>query len=86
MVIYKHGDYVKFDIRDERRGESECLWLKVDRVDDQMRVVFGTLANMPVVRTDMHLGQRLAVSYDNIRRHAKPEEFETPLGGGPQMA
>ena len=47
------------------------MWLLVDRSDDNSELVFGRLDSEPVVITDMHLGQELAVSYDNIREHRK---------------
>jgi uncharacterized protein YegJ (DUF2314 family) len=70
---YSHGDQVKIDVVEEQSGTHEWMWLLVDWSDDDNRVVFGTLDSQPVINTDMHLGQELAVSYDNVREHRKFE-------------
>ena len=67
MGRYSKGDHVKFEAVSERSGEREWMWLLVERSDDDRELVFGTLDSQPVVMTDMHLGQDLAVSYQNIR-------------------
>jgi len=73
-VSYAVGDHVKFEIRDDKTGESEWMWLKVDRTDEPGRIVFGTLDSQPVVFAhQLRLGQQLAVSFDNIREH-RPQE------------
>jgi len=73
---YEAGDYVKFEMKDERAGESEWMWLLVDRDDAINRVVFGRLDSEPVVfDSELRLGQELAVSYDNIRESRKPNQF-----------
>jgi uncharacterized protein YegJ (DUF2314 family) len=76
MATYEAGDYVKIDIADEARGESEWLWIRVARCDCANRTVFGMLDNQPLVFADeLKLGQELAVSFDNIRDHRKPSDF-----------
>jgi hypothetical protein len=66
--MYFQGDYVKAEFRDEKTGESEWMWVKVASCDDQNRIVFGTLDNLPVVHAaELSLGQHLAISYDSIR-------------------
>jgi uncharacterized protein YegJ (DUF2314 family) len=69
MGKYSKGEHVKFEIADENSGEREWMWLLVERSDDNARLVFGTLDCEPIAITDMHLGQELAVSYDNVRDH-----------------
>jgi len=69
MPKYQPGDHVKIEVKDDASGESEWMWLLVDNCDDQARIVFGRLDNIPIVNTDMHLGQELAVSFDNVRDH-----------------
>ena len=74
-AIFTVGDYVKFEVRDERTGESEWMWLKVDSVDERQRIVLGTLDSLPVVfAATMKVGQRLAVGYDKVREHRKHDE------------
>jgi hypothetical protein len=52
------------------------MWLKVETVDPNKRVLFGRLDSKPVVFTkELKLGQEIAVSFDNIRDHRKPSEF-----------
>ena len=51
------------------------MWVLVESSDDAARVVYGCLNNEPVVSTDLHLGQQLAVSYDNIRDHRTAKSF-----------
>jgi len=78
-VKFSPGDYVKFEIRkadQQRSGQSEWLWLRVDRCDEPNRLVFGWLDSEPAVLTsDLKLGQHMAVSYDNVRDHKKPSDF-----------
>ena len=73
MGRYSHGDHVKIDVLEDRSQTHEWMWLLVDWSDDTNRVVFGTLDSQPIINTDMHLGQELAVSYDNVREHRKFE-------------
>jgi len=75
MARFELGDYVKAEFRDERSGQSEWMWVRVERADEALRVVFGRLDNEPVVNTDLGRGMELAVSYDNIREHMKPSAF-----------
>jgi len=70
MGKYSAGDYVKAEFTEDRTGESEWMWVKVDYCDDEQRIVFGWLDNQPVVHnTTLKLGEHLAISYDNIREH-----------------
>lgn len=71
MGKYQNGDHVKFEVVDDRSGESEWMWLLVDSSDDSEEMVFGRLDSQPIVNTDMKLGQELAVSYEKIRDHRR---------------
>jgi len=75
MGKYQRGDFVKAEFRDERSGESEWMWVKVESSDDANRMVFGRLDNEPIVSLHVRLGMELAVSYDNVREHMKSESF-----------
>ena len=66
MGKYEPGDYVKVEFNDGRSGQSEWMWVRVERSDDTDRLVFGRLDNEPVAITAVHRGMDLAVSYDNI--------------------
>lgn len=68
---YQAGDHVKVEFADERSGQSEWMWVKVEHWDDEQRLVFGRLDNQPIVNTELKVGQELAVSYDNIRDHRR---------------
>ena len=46
-VTFASGDYVKFEIKNDATGDSEWMWLKVDRCDDPNRLVFGWLDSEP---------------------------------------
>jgi uncharacterized protein YegJ (DUF2314 family) len=74
-AMYAKGDYLKVEFKDERSGESEWMWVRVDCDDPDKRIVFGTLDSEPIAMTDVHLGQELAVSYDNIRDHRTAASF-----------
>ena len=69
MPKYAKGDHVKIEVTDPASGDSEWMWLQVERCDDEACLVFGKLDNEPVVNADMHLGQELAVSFDKVRDH-----------------
>ena len=70
MGRYHRGDHVKIEV-DAASGEKEWMWLLVERSDDVQCLVFGPLDSQPIVATDMHLGQELAVGYDQIRDHRR---------------
>jgi hypothetical protein len=75
-VKYEPGDYVKCEVKDDRTGEAEWMWVRIDYCDEPNKMVFGWLDSQPVVfSADMKLGQHLAVSYDNIREHRKATDF-----------
>ena len=75
-VKLEPGDHVKFEIKDEKTGEAEWMWLRIDYCDEPNKMVFGWLDSQPVVfSTDIKFGQHLAVSYDNIREHRKATDF-----------
>ena len=48
-MTYEPDDYIKAEIVDEASKESEWLWVRVDRCDDQERLIFGTLDNIPAL-------------------------------------
>jgi hypothetical protein len=73
--MYERGDYVKIEVKDDKSGEIEWMWACVEQSDDANQLLFCTLDNEPVVNTDMHLGMKLAVSYDKIREHMKATSF-----------
>jgi len=75
MGAYKRGDFVKVEIRDETSGESEWLWVLVDRSDDERRLVFGKLDNESIVHANVRLGMDVAISYDNVKDHRTTESF-----------
>lgn len=75
MSMYEAGDYVKVEFKDERSGQSEWMWVRVQDADDTARLVLGQLDNDPIVNRDLRLGMDLAVSYDNIREHMKSPAF-----------
>lgn len=73
---YEACDCIEFKMLDEPTGGFEWLWLVVERDDAAKRVVFGCLDSRPLVFDNgLRLGQELAVSYDNIREHRKPNQF-----------
>ncbi len=69
MPAYNPGDLLKVEFTDDSSGESEWMWVKVDRCDDERRIVYGRLDNEPVAvfRQRLKLGQEIAVSYDLVR-------------------
>ena len=75
LQMYGPGDYIKAEFRDDRPGEVEWIWVKVEADDPALRVVFGTLDNEPLVCRALRLGMHLAVSYDNILEHRTAASF-----------
>lgn len=73
--MYRSGDYIRAEFRDDESNQSEWMWVRVERDDPGRRLVFGILDNEPVV-TDLRLGARLAVSYENIREHRTTTSFD----------
>ena len=69
------GDYIKVEFKDAAKDAGEWMWVKVDHIDEENRLVFGTLDNEPVANADLRLGMEMAVSFDNIREHVKPSAF-----------
>ena len=78
MGKYQPGDYVKAVFKDDRTGETERMWIKVDTCDDERRIAFGTLDDEPIAAFlyKLWLGKELAVSYDLIVDHRKSLEFD----------
>jgi hypothetical protein len=76
-ILYQRGDLVKVEFPDEITGLGEWMWMVVDHCDDENRLVFGTLDNMPVndYERKIELGSELAVTYSQIREHRKSGEF-----------
>jgi hypothetical protein len=76
---YEQGDYVKVEFPDDVTGIGEWMWMRVERRDDEKRLVFGTLDNAPLndYAGKVKLGSQLAASYAKIREHKKPAEFES---------
>jgi hypothetical protein len=77
MSTYERGDYVKVEFPDEATGVGEWMWVRVQRCDDDKRLVFGTLDNVPLndLGGKLKLGTELAVSFDQIREHRRASEF-----------
>ncbi|HXI40869.1 MAG TPA: DUF2314 domain-containing protein [Bryobacteraceae bacterium] len=73
--MYAPGDYIKAEFRDDRSGEVEWIWVRVEFDDPAKKVVFGTLDNEPLFCSDLRLGMQIAVSYDNIHEHRTPASF-----------
>jgi hypothetical protein len=62
-VKYESGDYVTFEIRHEKTGEAEWMWLRIDYRDAPNNLVFDWLYSQPVLfGSELKLGQHLAVS------------------------
>jgi len=74
-IMIEPGDFVKAEFRSEATGESEWMWVKVEHAAEEERIFFGTLDGEPMVNPELHLGMKLAVSYDNIREHLKSSAF-----------
>lgn len=73
---FTSGDYIKFEIGDDRTGQSEWLWLRVDYCDISKKLVFGWLDSEPAVFTSsLKLGEHLVITYDTIRDHKRSDEF-----------
>lgn len=74
---YATGDYVKAEFRAAESSEAEWMWVRVQACDDQERIVFGQLDSVPILNygQKLKLGSQVAVSFDNIREHAKASDF-----------
>ncbi|MBZ5599027.1 MAG: DUF2314 domain-containing protein [Acidobacteriia bacterium] len=79
MATYERGDYVKIEFPDETTGIGEWMWVRVQRCDDEKRLVFGTLDNEPVsdYGEKVRLGTELAVSYAQVREHKKASDLRS---------
>jgi uncharacterized protein YegJ (DUF2314 family) len=75
---YEKGDYIKVEFPDETTGVGEWMWVRVQRCDDEQRLVFGVLDSVPIATQGVRLGAELAISFDNIRDHKKSYEFGKP--------
>jgi len=59
------------------------MWVKVDRCDDERRLVFGRLDNEPVTNEkDLQLGDSWPSASDKVREHCKPWQFQTRRSTG----
>jgi hypothetical protein len=73
---FQPGDYVQAEFMDEETGKSERMWVVVDSCGDEAGVLFGRLDNVPLLGTALHVGDELAVSYDNVLEHRKASDFQ----------
>jgi hypothetical protein len=48
VSLYEPGDYVKAEFKDQLKGESEWMWVWVEGVDDENRLIFGRLDSQPI--------------------------------------
>jgi hypothetical protein len=70
-------NFKKAEIPDEVTGVHEWMWMCVRRCDDENRLVFGTLDNVPINEgSKLKVGSEAAVSYDHIREHRKSSAFD----------
>lgn len=79
MPTYERGDYVKVEFLADAAGTGEWMWLRVERCDDEKRLVFGRLDNAPLndYAGKVKLGSELAVGYGQIREHKTAAEFSS---------
>ena len=77
MSLYEPGDFVKVEFEDHLKGESEWMWVCVERVDDEHKLIFGRLDSQPILDHGgkLKLGSQLAVSHENIREHKKSTDL-----------
>jgi hypothetical protein len=77
MSKYEQGDYVKIEFPDEATGVGEYMWVRIQRCDEDKKLIFGTLDSEPLNDYDNRInrGSELAVNYSEIRDHKKPTEF-----------
>jgi hypothetical protein len=75
VARYQRGDYVKVELTDERTGQKEWLWVRVDSCHEENQIVFGWVDNLPIINTDLKLGQHLAISCSNTRGHKAEADF-----------
>ncbi len=80
MPRFQPGDYVKARFKDDLTGESEWMWVVVSS-DDEEGVLFGRLDNEPPLGTGLHVGEEIAVDYDQVVEHREAKEFERQQGG-----
>ena len=78
VPTYEPGDYVKVEFPDDATGVGEWMWVRVQRCDNDRRLVFGVLDNAPLndYGNKLRLGSELAISFDKIREHRKTADFE----------
>ena len=79
MPTYEAGDYVKAEFADDTCGISEWMWVRVNRCDDENRLVFGVLDSVPLndCGNKLKLGTELAISFNRIREHEKSTDFDS---------
>lgn len=74
---YEPGDHIKVEFEGEDGMPGEWMWVKVDRRDDEKRLVFGTLDNEALNDhgAKVRLGSELVISYHKIRGYQKTPGF-----------
>jgi hypothetical protein len=53
MARSEKGDHVKIEVADQESGDSEWMWLILDRDDDQQQLVLGQSDSDSGVVSDM---------------------------------
>ena len=73
MAAYSFGDLIKVKVCYGSTGEVEWMWMRVNSCDNVNRVVLCQPDNIPLLNTELRVGQQLAVSFDKIKACSKAQ-------------
>jgi hypothetical protein len=67
----------KVEFRDDSSGQSEWMWVRIERSDEAERIVFGRLDNEPVVNNNLR--RKLLRSLRHLRFTSRPQQRKQRL-------
>lgn len=79
MPAYDPGDFIKVEFSGDGAQAGEWMWVRVERCDDESRIVYGYLDSVPLnyYGNKLKVGSALAISFDNIRGHRRASDFKS---------
>jgi hypothetical protein len=76
VSLYRTGDLLRIRLSSDTAGNTPSVWIRVERSDDQRRIVYGMIDSGSVgLGKALSPGAKLAVGYHLVRENANVVNF-----------